>query len=179
MPRAPELLNFSEPSTWTEESRFLLKRLEALVKLDFSPNSPLSIGKTRFIYRQEEFVNEVRIGLGEGIEPLRATALIDRIDNVDGNLIVVDYKTGSTAISKRDIQDGREFQMVIYILALMNRFVEFGADENVAGGIFWHLRNLKTSGALSTDEEDDKSLLEEAKAQIARNLAMARAGQFP
>ena len=178
MPRAPELLKFRETSTWTEESKFLLKRLEALIKLDFSPDSPLNLGETRSVYRQEEFVDEVKIGLGEGIAPLRATALIDRIDNVDGKLVVVDYKTGSRPIPRSEIEIGRDFQMVIYILALMSRFEEFGADEAVAGGLFWHLRNLKTSGALSTDDEDDKDLLEEAKRHIARNLKMARAGQF-
>ncbi len=179
LPRAPELLNFSETSTWTEESEFHLKRLEAFIKLDFSPDSPLNLGDTRFVYRQEEFVEEVTIRLGGGIKPLRVTALIDRIDNVDGSLVVVDYKTGGRPIPRSEIEIGRDFQMSIYILALISSFEEFGADENVASGMFWHLRNLKTSGALSTDDEDDRAALELAKAHIARNLRMGRAGQFP
>jgi len=179
LPRAPEFLNFRETSTWTEESKFLLKRLEALLKLDFSPDSPLNTGETRFVFRQEEFVDEVRIRLGQGVKPLRVTALIDRIDNVDGRLTVVDYKTGSKLIPRSEIEIGRDFQIVIYILALMSRFEEFGAEEDVTGGLYWHLRNLKASGILSTQDEDDISALEKAKAHIARNLKMGRAGQFP
>lgn len=179
LPSAPERLNFNAPSTWTEESRFLLKRLKALVKLDFSPESPLNLGLNRSMYRQEEFIDEVKIALGDGEKPLRATALIDRIDNVNGRLFVVDYKSGSTAISKRDIELGRDLQIVVYMLALMSRFEEFGADEDVAGGMFWHLRNLKTSGVISTEDEDDQGLIKGAKTLIAQNLQMARAGQFP
>ena len=179
LPRAPELLNFRETSTWTEESEIHLKRLEALIKLDFSPDSPLNLGETRSVFRQEEFVEEVRIRLGGGVKPPRVTALIDRIDSVDGNLIVVDYKTGSKPILRSDIEIGRDVQIVIYILALMSSFEEFGAEEDVAGGMFWHLRNLKTSGALATADEEDRRLLNKAKALIANSLAMARAGQFP
>ena len=179
LPDAPERLKFRKSSTWIEESKFLLKRLEALLKLDFSPKSPLNVGRNRYVYRQEEFIDEVRIALGEDTKPLRATALIDRIDMVDGRLFVVDYKSGGTLISRRDIEEGRDLQIVFYMLALMSRFEEFGAEEEVAGGMFWHLRNLKTSGRLSNDNEDDRALLEQAKTLIALKLEMARAGQFP
>ncbi len=179
LPRAPELLNFRQTSTWTEESEIHLKRLKAFIKRDFSPDSPLNLGDTRFVYRQEEAVEDVRIRLGGGVRPLRVTALIDRIDSVDGSLVVVDYKTGSRPILRSEIEIGRDLQIVIYILALIGSFEEVGAEEDVAGGMFWHLRNLKVSGALATDDEDDERLLKVAKSKIASSLEMARAGQFP
>lgn len=179
MPRAPELLSFRETSTWMEESRFLLKRLEALIKLDFSTKSPLNAGKTRYVYRQEESIGETKINLGHGTKPLRVTALIDRIDNVDGKLIVVDYKTGGKSISRRQMEIGRDFQMMVYLLAMTSELENIGAEEEVTGGMFWHLRDLRTSGRLSTEDQDDISAIALAKAHIARNLRMGRAGQFP
>ncbi|MCY3780059.1 MAG: PD-(D/E)XK nuclease family protein [Chloroflexi bacterium] len=179
LPRAPQLENFPETSTWREEGAFLLKRLEALIKLDFSPKSPLNLGAPRFIFRQEEAIGEAKISLGQGAKPLRVTALIDRIDNADGKLVIADYKTGSTGIARSDMEIGRDFQMMIYLLALMSEFEEMGADEEVTGGMFWHLRGLKTSGRLFTDDDEDIAMLDLAKAHIARNLRMGRAGQFP
>ena len=179
LPRAPERLRFRAPPSWTAESKLHLKRLEAIIKLDFSPDSPLNLGDARFVYRQEESIEEVNIRLGGGARPLRATALIDRIDNVDGCLYVVDYKTGAKPILRSDLEIGRDLQVIIYILALISSFEESGADEDVAGGMFWHLRNFKTSGVLATADEDDQRLLRRAKALIASNLEMARAGQFP
>ena len=179
LPDAPRLENFRERSTWAEEGAFLLKRLEALIKLDFSPESPLNLGAPRFVFRQEESIVDAKISLGEGAEALRVTAMIDRIDQADGKLIIADYKTGSTSISKSDMETGREVQMIIYLLALMSEYEEIGADEEVTGGIFWHLRDLKESGRLSTDDDNDIALLELAKAQLAHNIRMGRAGQFP
>ncbi len=177
--RAPEQYDFQASASWLEQCTLMLKRLEALVRQDFSPERRTLAGSPRYAHRLEARIDEFRLDLGDGGPPLRLTALIDRIDNEAGQLVVIDYKTGSATINREDMEMGRDFQMMIYLSALMSEFAEMGADEDVAGGMFWHLRNLKVSGSLLTDDEDDLRLLEKAKAHIANHLRMARAGQFP
>ena len=180
LPQAPDRFNFRETSTWTEEMQLHQKRLEGLIKHDFSPDSPLSaFGQPRYVYRQEEFYDDVLISLQAGMTPLRVNARIDRIDNADGKLIVVDYKSGSTPINRREMEIGRDFQMMIYMRTVMSEIEDMGADEDVAGGLFWHLRNLKVSGVFETENEEDIAAIETARAHIAHNLKMGRAGQFP
>ena len=179
MPRAPELIGFRASASWTEECKLLLKRLQAAIRLDFSPQSPLGAGEPRHVLRVEERVDEFKLDLGGDLKPLRLTALIDRVDSVAGRLSVVDYKTGSRPISRDDMETGRDFQMMIYLAALESEFEMLGADEEIAGGAFWHLRNLKASGRISTEDEDDLATLKMARQHIARHIAMARGGQFP
>lgn len=177
--RAPERYEFQANASWQEQSKLLLKRLEALVRLDFSPERRTIAGAPRTVHRLEKRIDEFRLALPGGLSPLRVTALIDRIDNEGGQLAVIDYKTGSARIDREDMELGRDFQMMIYLSALMSEFGEMGADEQVAGGMFWHLRNLTMSGSLLTENEDDMDLIERARAHIANHLRMARAGQFP
>ena len=177
---APAAFNFRATATWEEEKQVLINRLAALIKLDFSPKSPLNrFGKPRSIHQLELNFKDVMIPLPHGASRLRVTGFIDRIDQADGKLLVVDYKTGSTTIDRREMEIGRDFQMIIYVEALANQLEGKDGSAQVSGGMFWHLRNLKTSGVLSTDDEDDIAALDSAKAHVARNLQMGRAGQFP
>ena len=177
--QAPANYGFAPSPSWTQQSQFLLKRLQALIRLDFSADRVTIAGEPRRVLRLEERIDEFKLELGAGLPPLRVTALIDRVDSEEGQLVVIDYKTGSTRITRDDIVQGRDFQMMVYLSALMSEFDDMDADETVAGGIFWHLRNLQTSGRIKTDNEDDMAALEQARAHIAKNLLMARAGQFP
>ncbi len=177
---APAVFNFSATVTWEEGKQVLVNRLAAFIKLDFSPKSPLNrFGKSRTVHQLEHNFKDVMIPLPDGASPLRVTGFIDRIDQADGKLLVVDYKTGSATIERREMEIGRDFQMMIYVEALANELETENGDLPVSGGLFWHLRNLKASGVLSTDDEDDIAALEAAKAHVAGNLEMGRAGQFP
>ncbi len=177
---APADFNFRATAAWEAEKQMLVNRLAALIRLDFSAKSPLNrFGKSRTIYDLEHAFDDVTIPLPDGMSPLRVAGFIDRIDLADGKLVVVDYKTGSATISRLEMEIGRDFQMLVYTEALANRLREDDAEPSLAGGAFWHLRNLKTSGRLSADNEADRSALESAKAHIARNLSMGRAGKFP
>ena len=177
---APYLFNFRATATWHEEKQVLLNRLVAMIKQDFSPDSPLSkFGDSRCVHDLETEFNDVEIDMPPGMKPIRVTGYIDRIDNVDGKLVVVDYKSGSTPISRQEMEIGRDFQMMIYVLALTNLFEKMETEEELAGGLFWHLRNLKASGVYSADNEDDDAALELAREHIARNLQHGRDGQFP
>ena len=175
--RAPRLFNFRATATWQEEKQVIRKRLAALIDLDFSDDSPLRpYGGTRHVEQLERRFDDVTITLADS-EPIVARGIIDRIDRVDGKLALVDYKSGSAKIPIDDMTAGRDFQMLVYLHALGNIARERG--ERVAGGMFWHLRNLQSSGELDGKNDEHRAALDEAKQHIARNVRQGRQGAFP
>ena len=52
------------------------------------------------------------------MRPLRVRGYIDRVESVDGRAVVVDYKSGTTPIPRREMEIGRDFQMMVYVLSL-------------------------------------------------------------
>ncbi len=174
---APALFNFRAGVAWDEEKQIIRARLAALVRQDFSDESPMrKFGGARHVERLEHKFQDLEVALGNG-DSLRARGIIDRIDRVDGKLALVDYKTGSTSIPHSDMENGRDFQMLLYLLALDDMARIEGAE--VAGGMFWHLRNLKTSGRIHADDEEQQALLDKARQHIASNLQQGRKGAFP
>jgi len=175
--RAPERFNFRAGVAWNEEKQIIRARLSALVHHDFSDESPMNkFGSARHVERLEQSFHDLEVALGDG-EKLRARGIIDRIDRVDGKLALVDYKTGSTTIPHSEMENGRDFQMLLYLLALDDMASGEGAE--VAGGMFWHLRNLKTSGLIHAEDADHQELLDKARGHIASNLRQGREGAFP
>ncbi len=178
--QAPADLKFRATATWQQEQAILVTRLKALIENDFSADSPLNqFGNSRRVEQLERYFSEVAIDLPGGMAPLRVNGFIDRIDRADEQLVVVDYKSGATKINRAEMEDGRDFQMMIYTEALSQALAAEGSPDQVAGGLFWHVRDLKASGVFAADDEDDIAAVESAKAHIARNLRQGRAGQFP
>ncbi len=177
---APREFKFRASAVWEQEKSVILKRLEALIKLDFSDDSPLNkFGDDRKVYQLEKRISNVELMLDDDLEPLKIRGFVDRIDRVDGNkLVVVDYKTGTTEIKTSEMAEGRNFQMMTYILALMDIMEKSSRNLEVAGGMFWHLRNLKASGTFDVDNTDDMQAIEDACQHIAQNLRDGRAGKF-
>ena len=177
--KAPRVFGFSASAMWESEKSIILNRLKALVSLDFSEDSPLhKFGSEREIYQQELSFDNIRIPLADDIEPLRIRGFIDRVDRIDDKLLFIDYKTGSRAINTSEMIEGRDFQMMTYTLALMTILETTDTDLELAGGMFWHLRNLSTSGVIDVHKEDDMQAINEAKQHIANNLKTGREGQF-
>ena len=177
--KAPQVFGFSESAMWQSEKTIILNRLKALVGLDFSDNSPLNkFGSDRKIYQQELSFGDIRIPLGDDLEPLRIRGFIDRVDRVGDKLLFVDYKTGSSPINISEMIAGRDFQMMTYALALMTILETTDTDLELAGGMFWHLRNLNTSGEFDVSNQEHMQAIDEAKQHIANNLKTGRKGQF-
>ena len=172
---APQDFNFRVTSTWQEEKQLIKARLAALIRQDFSSRSPLTKrgDGLRLVQELELAFEDLTITLPGG-ERLRLHGIIDRIDSVDGKSLVVDYKSGSTPTSDRDLASGRNVQMLIYLAALRQL-----TDGEVAGGMYWHMRNLSASGRVQLDDEDDQAALDEAGRAIARNIQQGRGGAFP
>ena len=174
---APRAYGFRPSAVWAHEQAELLRRLRWLVERDFSDDSHVpGDGEPRHAFWQEAV-----FGLGD--QPplvidgpagaLRVRGKIDRMDRAGDRVIVIDYKTGSAPHPVRDLVAGRDFQMMIYLLAALDLLRDSGLE--VAGGLFWHIRNRKTSGAVDVSD----SALAEAYERLHANVIAARGGNFP
>lgn len=189
---APQTFGFRPTALWEKEKKSIVDRLSRLVERDFSPENPINAefgGADRRPYRLEApFGGANRDDSGTGgpdvwIEAgeagrIRATGLIDRIDRVGDSLVVMDYKTGSTKFKVDDMRTGRNFQMIVYLLAaeqMLKQDQRPDAPTSIAGGVFWHTRNGEISGTLRWD---DVPVFEEALNHLGHYLEMMREGDF-
>ena len=139
-------------------------------KFDQTPRTPYRL-EARFV---------VNIDLGDEVGMVRTLGYIDRLDRQGDAVIVIDYKSGSTTIPTSEMEAGRNFQMMVYLLGAEDWLRQEGEQDTptmVKGGIFWHIQNRKTSGAIRTDEEG-KAILEKARHHLARAIVRARQGDF-
>ncbi len=167
---------------WPWQQRIMHARLETFIRLDFTASGPVSKrlpGAGRRVRWQE--LNFGRDGdrlsiplVVEGQhEDLRLQGVVDRIDEVEGQLLVLDYKSGSSAIPQDDLVEGVNVQMLIYLRAVEQLL----ATHEVAGGMYLHLRNQKSSGWIKLDANGER-ILQIAEGRIAENIAAARRGDF-
>src|SRR5690606_20747021 len=95
----------------------------------------------------------VAIDLGPGVGPLLVRGKIDRIDRVGDAAVVIDYKTGSTKIGVEELQRGRNFQMMLYLLAAHDLVTgDPSVPRGVHGGVFWSIAKRSVVGSLLLDD---------------------------
>ncbi len=187
---APHEIGFRASALWEQEKITLVRKLEALVRLDFSEGSPageLVNKQPRQPYRQEapfspneRHMLEISID-DDAIGRLKVTGYIDRMDRSGDRVIVVDYKTGSTPINTEEMQRGRNFQMMLYLLAgnqILKQDTNSDAPSAVTGGFFWHLRTRKSTGMISLDNEEDQDAVQQARQHLVRHIQAGRQGVF-
>jgi RecB family exonuclease len=181
MASAPARLRFRVSPQWAQEQQVLRRKLERLIRDDFLGINPLNKqfgGALREIYRQEvPFGGDGSFSIDLGAERLRLRGLVDRIDRQGDRAIVVDYKSGSTPFRKTEIEQGRNFQMMIYLLAaqaLLEQDTAPDAPHEVAGGVFWQIGGASL-GDLAADEVD---IIDAGRDHLSRYLERARQGDF-
>lgn len=192
--QAPHELGFRVPLLWEQEQDEIRQRLRRLIALDFSddPESPF-VEKPRSRKEQhvakiassgdERTVYELEAGFGEAGQPvvsvpgaagaLLARGSIDRIDRVGDTLIVMDYKSGTKTPSNDDVERGRNFQMMLYLIAAQQLIEEPGVQ--VGAGMFWSLRTRKIEGEIRADD----ATLEAARERLHEYILAGREGYFP
>jgi len=137
--------HFIASPTWHAEAAFLLAQVRELVALDFSEGDkrPLApYGARRIWGLERRIVADMTLA-----KQVRARVLgyVDRIDQGEDGLIVVDYKSGGLP-SLKDMQQGRNFQLLLYKLALESQ------GRQVAGGLYWSLNDpQKREGRFGDD----------------------------
>ncbi len=125
--------------------------------------------------------NTPNLVLDLGTEEVRLCGLIDRVDrNEFGGLRIIDYKTGGSNLSNKDLISGRRLQMPIYALAAQHA-LRLGTVEE---GFYWQIRAAKSSYfKLSKFKNDELKGPQGAYTitldHIRRILGGVRSGQFP
>lgn len=172
---APARYLFRATPMWEQEQAVLRRKLRTLIAQDFSAESPLSTLLTgaRRAYRQEVrfgFDGQDAVIIDGGDMPLRVRGAIDRVDVIGDTLVVIDYKTGSSPIPASEMVEGRNVQMMLYILAAQ----QVMAGRQIGGGAFWHITPNKLSGDIAADDAQ----IEEARANLHERIKQGRQGVF-
>jgi ATP-dependent helicase/nuclease subunit B len=109
----------------------------------------------------------------------RLHGLIDRLDrDADGNLRVLDYKSGGTKYSASDLEKGLALQTALYALAAEHFWTQRGA--RVAESHYWHIPTREASGSIRFQGAvRDNALAESAIRQAALSIERIRDGVFP
>lgn len=190
--RAPQVFGFRESAVWAQEKAVLLKRLVAFVRYDFTEMDAQLRKHLPDLSERYPYQMETPFGIGgqgklfelsDSLPSVSVFGYIDRIDRYDDRAIVMDYKTSQTLIAPKELDAGRNFQIMFYLLATQDildakRTLEPNAPRHVAGGFFWHLYSLKQSGMLVWQDPQDAARIDAAREHIARYIQQARAGDF-
>jgi ATP-dependent helicase/DNAse subunit B len=181
LPAAPRRYGFRPGALWAYEQDELQRLVGALVTWECQLNGE----QARFM----PALQECRFGIGPGEAPtleIRAEGIhfllrgvIDRIDkDRQGNLRVIDYKSGGGGYSKPDMLEGLAMQAALYALAAERFWLQ--GQGRVAESQYWHIPNRETSGKLTFKgrvREDE--VVEGVIQQAVWCVAQVRAGFFP
>lgn len=179
--RAHAGFGFRPGPGWAQEQQLIRQQAADLLRADFDgslaaqqqDDAPGSGAGERYVVEIERTYEAAALFTTEGGQPVRVRGRFDRIDQQGGRWLVIDYKTGSTRISIEETRRGRNFQMMIYLLALRTQ-----QPEGAIGGFFWHLSNQEASGRLWLDTEIGASVIAEGTKHILRRIAEAQTGDF-
>jgi ATP-dependent helicase/DNAse subunit B len=177
--RAPGRYGFRPGALWEYEQAELRRLMTVLVRAECEQNG----ANPQFIpYRQE-----LRFGIqGVDLPALAITSqegfrfllhgVIDRLDrDVQGQLRLIDYKSGSATYSKNDIADGLAFQSPLYALA-----AEQLLQAAIAESYYLHIPKRESSGHLMFQGSvTGDELVNAAVEQAATFVQNVRQGRFP
>lgn len=175
---APAKYGFSPSSIWAFEQAQLLTTLQATIEaLDNA-----SKGWTPAEFEKKFGIDgnpPLEINLGE--ETIRFRGIIDRLDkNERGELRVMDYKTGGSHLTQKDLQRGTRLQLPIYALAAQEAL----GLGTVTEGMYWKIKDaeagsLKLSKFSANGAEGVDAAVQVVTEHLRRIITGIRAGQFP
>ncbi|PKO05337.1 MAG: hypothetical protein CVU41_11915 [Chloroflexi bacterium HGW-Chloroflexi-3] len=146
---APEIYQFEPSAYWqTQQQEWLLILELTITGLASDEWVPIAF--------EQKFGLEGKPSLEMSLEDSRVVCLHGVIDRVDqdsqGNIRVIDYKTGVSHLDKKDLLQGTRLQLPLYALAA-TQALKMG---KVTEGFYWSL-NAKKEGSLklSTFQTDD------------------------
>jgi len=175
--KAPWVDAFRPSALWEVEKAELLEKLRETV-------TALELEQGR--WKPLEFEQKFGIGsappLGLDIDGnlVQIRGVIDRLDvNPEGRLRVIDYKSGSTHLSKIDLLNGSRLQLPIYALAAQEAL---GLGE-VEEGFYWSINEAKAGSVrLSSfkyeEMEGPEAAYRTVHEHIQEILEGTRAGYF-
>lgn len=169
----PEQLGVNLTPQWHHEKRAIHRQIIDLVTLDFSPQSPLYSPDTeRTVYAVEQALDE-HLTLRDWHAPVRVRGYIDRIDRIGDQLHIIDYKTGKPP-GKSDLQEGRNYQMFVYIRAMQTLLKRRTSPQKIVAGYFWQLKG----DAKLTAWQPEEDAFAHAEAHLVRMLQALHQANF-
>jgi len=105
---------------------------------------------------------------------------IDRVDRSSEGLRVLDYKTGR-APARKEIEEGRDLQLPIYVLAVENALLP---EEEVVEAFYYSISAAKRSTLLSSTKKGEpnpewQEMLDQSRQRVHDYVQRARTGLFP
>jgi ATP-dependent helicase/nuclease subunit B len=174
---APRIYGFRPSSLWEYEKVQLHDKLEKTVHALGEDSS-----WTPFAYELVfgiDGVPPLEINLGD--ETLRIRGVIDRVDrDTNGQLRVVDYKTGSSHLASSDLKDGHRLQLPIYALAVRDA-LNLGTPVD---GIYWKILgaeagSLKLAKFKTDTAQGVDAAVEVVCEHLLRIVKGIRSAEFP
>ncbi|MEW6207141.1 MAG: PD-(D/E)XK nuclease family protein [Acidobacteriota bacterium] len=108
---------------------------------------------------------------------IKICGVIDRIDQSEDGLVVIDYKTTRTPIKHSDAVEGRNLQLPIYLMAA-GRALQ--PQARVTSGYYLHITSRKKGAELPRSEDESiDSVTAHAEEKIRQHTKQARCGKFP
>jgi len=150
---APEVYKFEPTAYWqTQQQEWLLLLETAITELGTDGWMPIAFEQKFGLDGNPAL--EILLDIpGEYGRKMRLHGVIDRVDQDDqGNLRVIDYKTGVSHLAKEDLIRGTRLQLPLYALAAMQVF----KNSEVSEGFYWSI-NAKKAGSLKLSKFEYES----------------------
>ena len=175
---APIKYGFRPGVLWRYEKAEIQRLLAALVSWE--------CGDGKQFIRYSPYKTEVKFGFKDDVLPtLKISSdigivwmhgLIDRIDrDSDGNLRVIDYKSGSSKFYKSAIEEGTALQTALYALA-----AEADSTNRVSESYYLHIPSRETSGKLTFQGKvEENETVQAAVGRVFFAIDHISRGEFP
>ena len=175
---APQVYGFRSSGLWElEQAQWLEKLKETIIALANASN-----GWVPFAYEQAFGIGEAPpLEMKLDGQKVLMRGLIDRIDrDANGNLRVVDYKTGSSYLDAKALINGRRLQLPLYALAA-KKALQLGEPVE---GFYWKINaadssSLKLSKFATESGTGIEAAIQIAEDHLVRILKGIRSGDFP
>ena len=170
---APEQYGFRPTPLWAIQRR----ELEQIIARTVVALTEATVASTPLVQEQVFGMrDELPLVVQGQDDEFRVRGFIDRVDQDEaGRLHIIDYKSGSTPISGRDLAEGRRLQIALYALAARDA-LNLG---DIADGFYWHIGSAKASSLkLANFEGGVAGALDIALSYAFRHVAGVRSGRF-
>ena len=175
---APQEYGFRPSELWELEQEQFLTQLENTIR----SLGDVSAGWRPFAYEAMFGIQDfppLEIPIGD--EKILVRGLIDRVDkNENGELQVVDYKTGSSHLAQDDLKNGRRLQLPLYALAARDA-LKLGDPVD---GMYWKILaadagSLKLKKFKAESSTGVQAAFDVLRDHLLRIVTGVRSGEFP
>ncbi|MBY0358077.1 MAG: exodeoxyribonuclease V subunit gamma [Candidatus Obscuribacterales bacterium] len=174
------LPDFQPSKYWASEQNELLFRLTRFInkELERLANDPNGFFPTLFevSFGREDENSFPPLVINDNDQQVKIRGSIDRLDlGTNGKARVVDYKTGSSAISVREAEEGRNIQLPVYALAVQK---SISPQSTVSSGQYLSVNAGKPIGQLDFQSEKLNQLLEQTEELVRNYVRQIKSGDF-